>query len=208
MTHSSSTTPQEEFWAGTFGDDYIDRNDSSALVAGKTAAFAQILTRTAAIQSVAELGCNVGINLQAIRHLLPAARLEAVEINEKAADLARQRLESATVVTGSLFDYEPSAPVDLAFTCGVMIHLEPKSLPRAYERLAAASSRYVAIAEYYNPSPMTLPYRGNDEKLFKRDFAGEFMDAHPEYRLLDYGFFYRRDGNFPLDDITWFLMEK
>jgi len=27
-------------------------------------------------------------------------------------------------------------------------------------------------------------------------------------QLVDYGFAYRRDPNFPQDDITWFLMEK
>ena len=30
----------------------------------------------------------------------------------------------------------------------------------------------------------------------------------PEMQLLDYGFAYHRDPNFPQDDITWFLMEK
>jgi hypothetical protein len=27
-------------------------------------------------------------------------------------------------------------------------------------------------------------------------------------RLVDYGFIYRRDPNFPLDDANWFLLEK
>jgi len=34
------------------------------------------------------------------------------------------------------------------------------------------------------------------------------MDRHPQLQLVDYGFSYRRDPNFPQDDITWFLMEK
>ena len=34
------------------------------------------------------------------------------------------------------------------------------------------------------------------------------MDRYPQMRLVDYGFVYRRDPNFPQDDITWFLMEK
>jgi spore coat polysaccharide biosynthesis protein SpsF len=44
--------------------------------------------------------------------------------------------------------------------------------------------------------------------LFKRDFAGEIMERHPQMQLVDYGFSYRRDPNFPQDDITWFLMER
>jgi len=34
------------------------------------------------------------------------------------------------------------------------------------------------------------------------------MDRHPQMRLLDYGFAYRRDTKFPKDDINWFFMEK
>jgi len=51
-------------------------------------------------------------------------------------------------------------------------------------------------------------YRGHTDRLFKRDFAGEIMDRHPKMELVDYGFAYRRDPNFPQDDITWFLMEE
>ena len=38
--------------------------------------------------------------------------------------------------------------------------------------------------------------------------AGEMMDRYPQLRLVDYGFLYRRDPNFPQDDITWFLLAK
>jgi spore coat polysaccharide biosynthesis protein SpsF len=53
-----------------------------------------------------------------------------------------------------------------------------------------------------------VPYRGNSGKLFKRDFAGEMLDRYSDLQLLDYGFGYHRDPQFPVDDITWFLLEK
>jgi spore coat polysaccharide biosynthesis protein SpsF len=34
------------------------------------------------------------------------------------------------------------------------------------------------------------------------------MARHPGLRLLDYGFRYRHDPNWPQDDITWFLLER
>jgi hypothetical protein len=52
-----------------------------------------------------------------------------------------------------------------------------------------------------------VPYRGNQERLFKRDFAGELMDRHG-LKLVNYGFAYHRDNYHPQDDITWFLLEK
>jgi pseudaminic acid biosynthesis-associated methylase len=175
-------------------------------VAARTALFGKILARTSGIRSVIELGANIGNNLKALRALLPNAELVGVEINPTACThLAGIR--GVTAFNASLLDFRPSEPADLSFTAGVLIHQAPDALPRAYESLVNASLRYVLIAEYYNPSPVELPYRGHAGKLFKRDFAGEMLDAYA-LRLLDYGFVYRRDPMFPGDDLTWFLMEK
>ena len=97
---------------------------------------------------------------------------------------------------------------DLVLIKGVLIHINPDELNQVYEKLVAATNRYLMVAEYYNPVPVAIPYRGHADRLFKRDFAGEIMELHPEMKLLDYGFVYRRDPNFPQDDLTWFLMEK
>jgi hypothetical protein len=34
------------------------------------------------------------------------------------------------------------------------------------------------------------------------------MDKYNDLKLIDYGFRYKRDNNFSLDDITWFLLSK
>ncbi len=73
---------------------------------------------------------------------------------------------------------------------------------------SGTGSKYICIAEYYNPSPVEISYRGHTGKLFKRDFAGEMLDAYDDLALLDYGFAYHRDPNFAQDDITWFLLGK
>ena len=90
----------------------------------------------------------------------------------------------------------------------MLIHLNQEVLPVVYEKLVNACKRFLLVAEYYNPTPVSINYRGHNDKLFKRDFAGEIMDQHPGMQLVDYGFSYRRDPNFPQDDITWFLLEK
>ena len=89
-----------------------------------------------------------------------------------------------------------------------MIHIHPDQLPQAYETLYTSSRRYVVVVEYYNPTPVEVSYRGFASKLFKRDFAGDLLDRYADLRLLDYGFHYRRDTRWPMDDLTWFLMEK
>jgi len=64
------------------------------------------------------------------------------------------------------------------------------------------------VAEYYNPTPVSVTYRGHQDRLFKRDFSGELLDRFKDLRLIDYGFAYSRDPNHPQDDISWFLLEK
>jgi len=204
---SGFETEQEQFWAGEFGDEYVDRSEGAAHIAPRTAMWSRILRSCAPIASATEFGANIGLNLRALRNLLHEAELTGVEINAKAAQILRSE-GTIKVLEGSLFDTAPSTPADLAFTCGVLIHIHPDRLAEAYDQLARGSRRYVVISEYYNPTPTQVVYRGHSERLYKRDFAGEFLDMHSEFELRDYGFIYHRDLVFPLDDVTWFLMER
>ncbi len=84
----------------------------------------------------------------------------------------------------------------------------PEILSQVYEALYYSSKKYICLAEYYNPVPMGISYRGHSGKLFKRDFTGEIMDQFNDLKLVNYGFAYHRDPVFPQDDISWFLLEK
>jgi len=160
------------------------------------------------IHTVLELGSNIGLNMIALRQLLPDVKLSAVEINEKAASELKSNLPDVDLHITSIFEFKPGRTWDLVFTKCVLIHINPDKLPEVYERIYRSSSHYVLLAEYYNPKPTEVIYRGHSGKLFKRDFAGEFMNEFPDLSLVDYGFLYHRDQNFPQDDINWFLLEK
>lgn len=202
------TTPQESFWAGRFGTEYIGRNNSSQLLASNLNFFTKALKQAGKISSCLEFGANIGMNLRALQLLYPAIELKGVEINSDAAKLLEDLIGESNVYKGSIFDYPVTDKVDLSLIKGVLIHINPEMLSLVYEKLYQASSRFVLVCEYYNPSPVEVPYRGQVDRLFKRDFAGEILDKYPDLILVDYGFAYRRDPAFPQDDITWFLMEK
>lgn len=201
-------TEQEKFWAGEFGNAYIERNIEDRIVAGNTALFSKALRGAGQISSVVEFGANIGLNLRALGHLYPDANLSGVEINAQAASVLRELIGTQNVYEGSILDYEPSKQSDLVLIKGVLIHMNPDVLEAVYDKLYSASSRYILVAEYYNPTPTSVKYRGHDDRLFKRDFAGEMLDRFANLQLVDYGFVYRRDPSFPLDDITWFLLRK
>lgn len=209
MTEANSYgTPQEEFWAGDFGNDYIGRNRSDQLLASNLEFFSRALRRAGRVTSCVELGANIGMNLRALKLLYPGVVPHGVEINATAAAELAEVIGSDNTVNASIYDWQPQGTVDLSFIKGVLIHLNPEMLPHAYDRLHAASRRFIMIGEYYNPAPVAISYRGHTDRLFKRDFAGEMLDRFSDLELVDYGFSYRRDPVFPQDDITWFLLEK
>ena len=160
------------------------------------------------VKSCIEFGANIGMNLKALKLLHPAQDQYAIEINADAAHELTQTIPPVNVYQSSILDFNLQRTWDLALIKGVLIHINPEELPQVYDKLVAASDKYLLVAEYYNPSPVAIPYRGHTDRLFKRDFAGEIMDRHPQMELIDYGFSYRRDPVFPQDDITWFLMRK
>lgn len=203
---SKFNSPQEEFWATEFGDSYISRNQSAILLASNTAFFSEIFKSINSVPSTfLEIGANIGMNVRAIQNLSPDAQFTGIEINQKACEILAKT--GCEVVESSIFDASIARKFDFVFSKGVLIHLSPDQLRTTYRKMYEWSSQYILIAEYYNPVPVAIPYRGNTDRLFKRDFAGEILDSFPDLILRDFGFAYHR-GKYPQDDINWFLLEK
>ena len=202
-------TEQEAFWAGEFGDEYLKRNDGVLAVASNLAFFGQALKRcTSRIQSMIEFGANIGLNQKALQLLLPEASQHAIEINPKAAARLGEVIPPPHIFQTSILDFTPPRTWDLVLIKGVLIHINPEFLPQVYKALYESTARYLLLGEYYNPTPVEVEYRGHNSRLFKRDFCGEMLDFYPDLKLVDYGFVYRRDTQFPDDDMNWFLVEK
>lgn len=201
-------TEQEEFWAGEFGNEYIGRNRSEEYLASNLNFFSKAFNQIGRPASLIEFGANIGMNLKAIQLLFPKIELSGIEINKKAADELNRLISKDRVFNGSIFDYKDERKHEIALIKGVLIHINPEMLQLVYEKLYQASSKYILVCEYYNPSPVSISYRGHSDRLFKRDFAGEMLEKYENLSLVDYGFCYRRDKAFPQDDVTWFLLEK
>lgn len=200
-------TEQEIFWAGEFGNEYINRNQGEQLVSANVIFFGNILKSAPNVKSFVEFGCNVGLNLQALNRINKDFELCGYEINSNAARIASD-LGCANIVNATILDKLPTEKkYDLTFTKGVLIHINPEMLDSVYDNLYNLTNKYILICEYYNPTPTVVRYRDNDDRLFKRDFAGDSIRKF-NLRLIDYGFTYHLDNYFPQDDLTWFLLEK
>ena len=201
-------TPQEEFWAGDFVKEYIGRNEGQELLASNLKFFSSALKQASDLSSCLELGANIGMNLRALKLLYPKIDLRAVEINPVAANILTEFIGAEKVFQGSIFDCPVVEKSDLLLIKTVLIHINPEMLNAVYEKMYQASSRYILICEYYNRTPVTISYRGHEDRLFKRDFAGEMLDTYSDLNLIDYGFAYHRGPQCMYGDITWFLLKK
>lgn len=146
--------------------------------------------------------------MQSLALLRPPLSLHGVEINAHAVATLRLALPQVTLHHIAIQDFVPTRRCDLVLTMGVLIHLAPETLPDVYRMMASCAARYVLMSEYYNPPPVEIPYRGHRGRMFKRDFAGEFLDQNSSWQLRTYGCTYRRDPTFAYDDNNWFLMGR
>ena len=115
----------EDFWQGQFGDEYTNRNDLE-LIPSVLRTWAAILEKLSSkVESVFEFGTNSGINLDAIKILLPYANTFGVEINKYACDIANNK--GHKVINKSFYDLEFDKKFDLVFTYTVLIHVPLKT---------------------------------------------------------------------------------
>jgi pseudaminic acid biosynthesis-associated methylase len=146
-------TPQEEFWAGNFGDEYIERNKGDLLIKNNIALFKKIFQKTKDIRTIIEFGANIGLNLLAIRQILPGIDLSAVEINDKAVELLRN-IGGIRIYHESILKFNPDSPRNFVFTKGLLIHINPDSLGKVYDTAYQASNNldYAAVKDGNQPN--------------------------------------------------------
>jgi spore coat polysaccharide biosynthesis protein SpsF len=197
---------QELFWNNKFGDEYTDRNHEN-LIESNINLFNKII-KNINITSLFEIGCNRGLNLSSINMINNNILLNGIEINKKAYNILLNKNICNKLYNDSIYNFNTDEKFDLVFTKGVLIHINPDKLDTVYEKMYNLSNKYILIAEYYSRDVREINYRGNENKLFKRDFCGEVMNKYKDLKLIDYGFVYYRDNTYPLDDITWFLLQK
>lgn len=196
---------QEKLWKGEFGKEYTERCKPDP--EQRAVFFEKVIRLMDSIHSVCELGANRGANLRAIASINNELELTGVEINSAAAEELK-KIPGVTVVHKAIQDFVPSQTFDFVFISGVLIHTDPSDLGSIYEKLEALSSRYILINEYFNPTPVEIPYHGYRNQLFKRDFAGEFLDKfNQKLSVVDYGFLWKR-LNPAWDNTTWVLFRK
>ena len=97
-------TDQEQFWAGDFGDSYVERNKSNKLLASNINFFAKALKSADKFEKCIEFGANIGMNIQALKKLFPDLEYYAIEINKKASKVLSNIISSENIFENSILN--------------------------------------------------------------------------------------------------------
>lgn len=199
-----SQTQQLETWSGEFGTAYTDRNIAD--LAKRTQAFCEII-QDLPITRVLEVGCNRGHNLVAFSEIIgESAEVCGIEPNPYALRTARASSDRISALKGTAFELPfRDGYFDLVFTAGVLIHISLADLPRAISEIVRTSRRYVLALEYFAEEETTIPYRGSNDLLWKRNFLAHYQTQFPELKLVRSGYYDQEQG---FDRTHWWLLEK
>jgi pseudaminic acid biosynthesis-associated methylase len=157
------------------------------------------------------VGANIGIQLHGMRRYVGKdARLSAVEPNPLGCKALRQ--STALGLHAVLQADARSIPLlsdsmDLVYTRGVLIHIEPDHLPVVMREITRVSRRFVLCLEYFSHKLTEVHYRGMSSRLWKQDFGRRYLENCPDLKVHSYGFIWQVE--FPHnDDLNWWLFEK
>lgn len=187
-------TAQMRVWQGEFGRAYTDRNTlemaeldalwSRNYGVSRSAINQMFLEGIPQSASFLEVGCNVGNQLL----LLQAqgyTQLTGIELQSYALAGARSRLKGVALEQGSALalPFEDQA-FDVVFTSGVLIHIAPDDLPQAMSEIHRCARHYIWGAEYFSSELTAVNYRGNDDLLWKMDYARKYLTLFDDLELV------------------------
>jgi pseudaminic acid biosynthesis-associated methylase len=198
---------QEKFWSEQYSDDYIKKNSKFNIDLGLEG-WNKMLAKTKNIKNLLECGCNIGRNINLLEIILPEVEKSVIEISSQALEIAKKKYKIKNSFNGPIINAQFDEKFDLVFTMGVLIHIHPNDLIKNMSRIYDFSTNYILIGEYFNRTPISIKYQGEDDRLFKNDF-GKIFQTNFNLKIVDYGFLwghiYDTAG---FDDFTWWLFQK
>lgn len=200
---------QEGFWKNRITESYsVDNSifDHRLGVAGWERMLAKADKKS--LSSYLECGSNIGRNIGFLKDLLPDASANIIELAEFPYKKCIDSFDIDKSFLGTIKEAKFGVQFDLVFSQGVLIHVNPDDLHESMRRMYDLSSRYILIGEYFSRTPVMIKYRGEDNKLYKRDFGKLFLENF-ECKVKDYGFLWGHEfDSAGFDDITYWLFEK
>lgn len=196
-----------DLWQGEFGNAYTRRQTNTDLQHNSRRVIWEMMLPNRC-ESVLEVGAGSGYNLEAIA-AFSSADLYACEPNQEAYDnLVASGIAPGDHLSRCTADNLnfPDGHAEAVITCGVLIHLPTDKLLKSMQEIYRCAARTIIIGEYFAPSEEMIPYRGQDNALWRRDYGGLFLDAFDDLHCVTSLFAWRRTTG--LDNITFWRFDR
>jgi pseudaminic acid biosynthesis-associated methylase len=181
---------QIEFWKGEFGDEYTERNSGEwdnfykeQWGVTRTELNEEFLKDMDKNLVILEFGCNRANQLLILKKQ-GFTNLWGLEINKKAAKLARKDTDLNIIEASALDVPFKDNSFDLVFTSGVLIHIAPENLKKIMSEMYRVSKKHIWCFEYFSEKCEEIEYRGNKNRLWKNDFKSEFLKLFPDLKVV------------------------
>ena len=187
-------TKQQVFWKSSFGKKYTDRSTLTPAEVNKLYRSVNGVTRSAVnknfigrlkLDSILEVGCNVGNILRLLHKEGQAKFFYGVEIQPYAVQKAHRLSPKLNIIEGSALDLPfKDAYFDLVYTSGVLMHIHPRDIKTVLREIYRASKKYIWGFESYEDGYEETEYRGRSNCFWKANFAQMYQDLFPDLKLV------------------------
>lgn len=202
-------------WIEKFGKDYTDRNNLSLEGLEKLYKKAYGFTRTEMNKlfldkiepsvKILEIGSNISLQLLCLQKM-GFKSLYGIEPQEYAIQLSKSKTKNINIIEGNAFDIPfKDNFFDIVFTSGVLIHIHKQSIRKAIREIYRCSNKYIWGFEYYADEYTEIPYRGQDNLLWKANFPKIYMDTFPDLKIVKIKIFKYLENN---NTNVMFLLRK
>lgn len=181
-------------WGGAFGREYTDRNPQSLEemeeLYRKNFGFSRIELNLEFLGGldptirILEVGSNIGLQLLCLQRM-GFNHLYGIELQSYAVEIAKSKSKNINIIQGEASDIPfKDGYFDMVFTSGVLIHINPQSLPDVMREIHRCTKKYIFGFEYYSDKTQEIPYRGNIDLLWKANFAGKYLELFDDLILV------------------------
>lgn len=125
------------------------------------------------IESVLELGCNTGCNLENIHGILPNIKLTGLDINKKALDFAIEKgIDYVDFISGDICNLKSfkDKSFDLIITTGILLYFNPFIIDLITSEIMRISKKFMLCIERNGKNKVLQEERFKDYKILINNF--------------------------------------
>ena len=207
---------QENFWKGSFGNQFIKRNTFETHKKfnnfyikryGCSRDFINnfFLKKINLEKPVLEVGCNIGNQLNALSRI-GFKNLYGIDINNESLTIVKKNT-NLNIIKSSGFNIPfKDSFFNIVFTSFVLIHIHPKNLKKIMAEIYRVSNNYIYGLEYYNNDLIEINYRNYKNKAWKGDYCKLYLKTFKKLKLVKERIYQNKDNLEDYDKI--FLLKK